>query len=53
MFKVFIQEATSYIRDMFEPTILNNKSRILRSSANNNFVTQKPNKELFKDSMSY
>ena len=49
MFKVFIQEAPLYIRDMFEPTILNNESRISRSSSNNNFVTPKPNKELFKD----
>ena len=53
MFKVFIKEAPLYIRDMFEPTILNNESRILRSSSNNNFVTPKPNKELFKDSLSY
>ena len=30
MFKEFIQKAPSYIRDMFEPTILNNESRILR-----------------------
>ena len=53
MFKVFIQKAPLYIRDLFEPTILNNESRILRSSSNNNFVTPKPNKELFKDSLSY
>ena len=53
MFKVFIQEAPLYIRDMFELTILNNESHILRSSSNNIFVTPKPNKELFKDSLSY
>ena len=53
MFRVFIQEAPLYIRDMFEPTILNIESCILRSSSNNNFVTPKPNKQLFKDSMFY
>ena len=53
MFKVFIQEAPLYIRDMFEPIMLSNESHILRCSSNNNFVTPKPNKELFKDSMSY
>ena len=53
MFKVFIQEAPLYIRDMFEATILNNESCILRSSSNNNFVTPKPNTELLNDSFSY
>ncbi|MCG8113419.1 MAG: reverse transcriptase domain-containing protein [Candidatus Thiodiazotropha taylori] len=53
MFKVFIQEAPLYIRNMFEPTVLNNDARVLRSSSNNNFVIPKPNKELFKFSMSY
>ena len=52
MFKVSIQEAPLYIQGMFEPTILSNEYRILRFSSNNNFVTQRPNKELFKDSLS-
>ena len=43
MFEVSIQEAPLYIRDMLEPTILNNESHNLRSSSNNNFVTPKPN----------
>lgn len=53
MFKVFIQETPLYIRNMFEPTVINNEARILRSSSINNFVIPKPNKELFKLSMSY
>lgn len=53
MFKVYVQEAPIYIQNMFEPTILNNNSRILRSSSSNNFTIPKPNKELFKHSMSY
>ena len=53
MFKVYVQEAPIYIQNMFEPTILNNNSRILRSSSINNFTIPKPNKELFKHSMSY
>ena len=53
MFKVFIQEAPLYICDMFEPTVVNNEARILRSTSSNNFVIPKPNKELFKHSMSY
>ena len=53
MFKVFIQEAPLYICDMFEPTVVNNEASILRSTSSNNFVITKPNKELFKHSMSY
>ena len=53
MFKVFIQEAHIYICDMFEPTVVNNEARILKSTSSNNFVIPKPNKELFKHSMSY
>ena len=35
MFKVFIQEAPLYICDMFEPTVVNNEARILRSTSSN------------------
>ena len=45
MFKVFIQEAPLYICDMFEPTVVNNEARILRSISSNNFVISKPNKK--------
>ena len=51
MFKVYVQEAPIYNQNMFEPTILNNNSRILRSSSSNNFTIPKHNKELFKHSM--
>ena len=53
MFNVYVQDAPIYIQNMFEPTILNNNSLFLRSSSSNNFTIQKPNKELFKHSMSY
>lgn len=53
MFKAFTQEAPLYIQNMFEHTQINDESRILRSSSDNNFVIPRPNKELFKRSMSY
>lgn len=53
MYKVFTHEAPLYIRNLFEQTSINNDFCILRSSSANNYVTPKPNKELFKQSMSY
>ena len=51
MYRVNQNTVPSYIQNMFQYN--NNSERNLRSSNDLNFVIPKPNKELFKGSMSY
>ena len=53
MFKVYKSETPLYINEMFNLRAVNENLPVLRSSVSSNFTTPRPNREIFKQSITY
>ena len=53
MYKISKSKTPSYINEMFNFRQVNDNTTITRSCAKNNFLISKPNKEIFKQSLTY
>ena len=53
MFKVYKSETPQYINEMFNQRTVNENWPLLRSNVSSNFITPRPNREIFKQSITY
>ena len=53
MFKVYKSETRLYINEMFNLRAVKENLPVLRSSVSSNFTTPRPNREIFKQSITY
>ena len=53
MYKISKSKTPSYIDEMFNLRQVNENTPITRSCSTNNFLIPKPNKEIFKQSLTY
>ena len=53
MYKISKSKTPSYINEMFTFRQVNENTPITRSCTNNNFLIPRPNKEIFKQSLTY
>ena len=53
MFKVYKSETPQYINEMFTHRTVNENLPLLRSNVSSNFITPRPNREIFKQSITY
>ena len=53
MYKISKSKTPSYVNEMFTLRQVNENTTITRSCSSNNFIIPKPNKEIFKQSLTY
>ncbi|MCG7879038.1 MAG: reverse transcriptase family protein [Candidatus Thiodiazotropha endolucinida] len=53
MYKISIGEIPQYVNEMFQKKQINENEPQLRSASGQTFITPKPNKEIFKQSIAY
>ncbi|MCU7801469.1 MAG: hypothetical protein KZQ70_15395, partial [gamma proteobacterium symbiont of Lucinoma myriamae] len=53
MYKVSRSETPQYVNELFHQRILNNEAPILRSASAHTYIPPRPNKEIFKQSVTY
>ena len=51
--KVYKSETPQYINEMFNHRTVNENLPLLRSNVSSNFITPRPNREIFKQSITY
>lgn len=53
MYKVSRSETPQYVNELFHERILNEDAPVLRSASAHTFIAPRPNKEIFKQSITY